>query len=182
MHVLWLCVCMCKSVWPCQERFLFNHLWEISNLPLKLNMKGNLLYFYLLSVSKEPGNYVFFFFPKLCFKSVEGTWLRRRKKKETKICSEEGWSRGKWELMHRERRKEEVRQRKRHQRLKKKWKSQRGRSTYLQLLIVFSHILWKRIAFNKKLMFFLLICNYKELQRGSTQTSSAHENYKMSWN
>ena len=39
--------------------FPFNHLGEISNIPLKLNMKGNLLYFYLLSLCREPGNYLF---------------------------------------------------------------------------------------------------------------------------
>lgn len=55
---------VCTHAYVCvtlSEAFLFNHLREISNIPLKLNMKGNLLYFYSLSLHREPGNYLFHF-------------------------------------------------------------------------------------------------------------------------
>lgn len=105
MHVVYLFVCVCKSVWPCQECFLFNHPREISNLALKLNMKGNLLYFYSLSLHKEPGNYLIFFFSpsqisRMNGKEREREWREKSDgEKREFVWQEEGeWQQDRSEL------------------------------------------------------------------------------------
>lgn len=59
VHVFLACVRVCVQVCvTLSGALLFNHLQEISNIPLKLNMKGNLLYFYALHLCRESGNYL----------------------------------------------------------------------------------------------------------------------------
>lgn len=70
------------------EAFLFNHLGEISNIPLKLNMKDNLLYFYSLSLCREPGNYLF----SLCLGFVEGARMEAEGREKRKMGTEESES------------------------------------------------------------------------------------------
>ena len=89
-----VCVCVhvhvCVHIWVTLSRvLLFNHLGDISNVPLKFNMKGNLLYFFSTSVRRDRGKLSTHcsahYLRRQKERRKEGKKIRKRKKEIGKI-------------------------------------------------------------------------------------------------